>query len=314
MKDTGRQAADPGYGKVREMRDTGRQTADPGKAREAQAVAQDPWSELRRHTDARIALGRCGVSLPVARWLEFRLAHAQARDAVRTFFDREYLIDRLKARGIACLNLASAADDLETFLARPDLGRRLSAASAAALEEYARTHGAEGGVGANVCLVVSNGLSARSIHDNAAPFIDELLPLLDRAGLSVSPAVLVQNGRVAVADEVAYGLRAELSVILVGERPGLSSPNSMGVYMTYAPKPGCTDEARNCISNVRPGGLEYAAAARKLCYLVQSAFACRYSGVRLKDDMPDTGLPSGLSTSGMNRIPGFRVSPACCKN
>jgi ethanolamine ammonia-lyase small subunit len=226
----------------------------------------------------------------VSAWLEFRLAHARARDAVLADFDKELVRSGLEEQGLDALTLESAARNRDEFLARPDKGRRLCAASAAKLRKYA---GLGSKTGADVCLVVSNGLSARAIHDNAVLFVSALVPLLTNAGLHLAPVVIVDNGRVAVADEVACIVRARLSVILIGERPGLSSPNSMGVYMTFKPKPGCTDEERNCISNVRPGGLDIAEGVRKVCYLVHTAFSLGYSGIRLKDDMPAAWLPPG---------------------
>jgi ethanolamine ammonia-lyase small subunit len=220
--------------------------------------------------------------------LDFRLAHARARDAVLTPFDREALRASLEEQGFECLLLESAAADTSEFLTRPDKGRLLSRASREMLEEYCQAGNARG---ADVCLVISNGLSARAVHENAVPFAVKFLACLREAGYSATPVVLVQNGRVAVADEVAEPLRARLTAILLGERPGLSSPNSMGVYLTYAPAPGRTNEARNCISNVRPGGLSVEEGVRKLCYLVHKAFYLQYSGFRLKDDMPETYLP-----------------------
>jgi len=253
----------------------------------------DPWEDLRRYTDARIALGRCGVSLPHKEWLRFRLAHARARDAVLTPFDRQSVRAALENGGLHCLDLTSAARGKEEFLARPDKGRRLSEASRALLErEFAQTRQQ----GADICLVISDGLSARAIHENAAPFALSFLARAREAGFSTTPVALVEYGRVAVADEVASLMGARLVVILIGERPGLSSPNSLGVYLTYAPFPGCTDEARNCISNVRPAGLSIEEGVRKLCYLVQGAFARGVTGVNLKDDMPAAYLPFDAET------------------
>lgn len=251
-------------------------------------VRADPWGELRGYTDARIALGRCGVSLPHDQWLRFRLAHAQARDAVLTSFDAAAVRADLEAAGLRCLELASAARHKDEFLTRPDKGRCLSEAAYAELGRFAATPGV---AGADVSVVISDGLSARAVHENAAPFAVAFLERVRAAGLRAAPVVLVRYGRVAVADEVASLLRARLVVILIGERPGLSSPNSLGVYLTYAPFPGCTDEARNCISNVRPGGLSMEEGVRKLCYLVQGAFARGFTGVHLKDDMPADYLP-----------------------
>ncbi|SDF03003.1 ethanolamine ammonia-lyase subunit EutC [Desulfovibrio legallii] len=260
----------------------------PQPAPKAPVVAADPWAELRGYTDARIALGRCGVSLPHDQWLRFRLAHAQARDAVLTPFDAAAVRAELEAVGLQCLELTSAARDKEEFLTRPDKGRRLSEAAREELRRLAATPGA---AGADVSLVISDGLSARAVHENAAPFAVAFLERVRAAGLSAAPVALVRYGRVAVADEVASLLQARLTVILIGERPGLSSPNSLGVYLTYAPFPGCTDEARNCISNVRPGGLSLEEGVRKLCYLVQGAFTRGFTGVNLKDDMPSNYLP-----------------------
>lgn len=254
----------------------------------AAPLTEDPWADLKRYTDARIALGRCGVSLPHGEWLRFRLAHARARDAVLTPFDREQLRLELESAGLQCLELASAAESKEDFLARPDKGRRLSEESRAFLaQQFADSEKS----GADICLVVSPGLSARAVHENAAQFVQQFLACATEAGYSTAPVALVEFGRVAVADEVASLMRARLVVILIGERPGLSSPNSLGVYLTYAPFPGCTDEARNCISNVRPAGLSIEEGVRKLCYLVQEAFVRGLTGVNLKDDMPANYLP-----------------------
>lgn len=251
-------------------------------------VTEDPWAELRRFTDARIGLGRCGVSLPVSSWLDFRLAHARARDAVSAPLDADAVQRALADHGLAWLRLSSAVADKDEFLTRPDKGRRLSVESRRILDGYREAHP---GPDADLCVVISNGLSARAVHENAAPFAALFLDHAREAGLSATPVALVENGRVAVGDETAALLGARMAVVLIGERPGLSSPHSLGVYMTYAPAPGCTDEARNCISNVRSGGLSVAEGVRKLCYLVEAAFARRLSGVHLKDDMTDAYLP-----------------------
>ncbi len=259
---------------------------------------EDPWADLKRYTDARIALGRCGVSLPHGEWLHFRLAHARARDAVLTPFNKDCVRSELEKAGLQCLELTSAAASKEEFLARPDKGRRLSEASRALLtKEFASTEKQ----GADICLVISDGLSARAVHENAAPFAQRFLACAAEAGFSSTPVALVEFGRVAVADEVASLMKAKLVAILIGERPGLSSPNSLGIYLTYAPFPGCTDEARNCISNVRPAGLSIEEGVRKLCYLVQGAFARQISGVNLKDDMPAEYLPFGGSDGAISR-------------
>lgn len=250
----------------------------------------DPWQGLRKWTDARIALGRSGVSLPLSAWLDFRLAQARAHDAVLAVLDVDDVCARLAEAGIPCLRTESAASDKQTFLLRPDLGRRLNAEGRERLKTWARENVVPGSE-PDIVLVLSNGLSARAIHDNAVPFVRDFAGRARAAGLKMGPVVVVNNGRVAVADEVGFLLHASIAAILVGERPGLSSPNSMGVYMTYAPKPGCTDELRNCISNVRPGGLSTEEGVRKLCYLVQEALRQKVSGVALKDNMPAHYLP-----------------------
>ena len=251
-------------------------------------VTPDPWEELRRFTDARIGLGHCGVSLPVKRWLEFRLAHARARDAVMTPLDEEQVRAGLAAHGLECLSLSSAVADRNEYLTRPDKGRRLSVASRQLLDAWMDAHP---GSAPDVSVVSCDGLSARAVHENAVPFASRFLEEAAAAGLSAAPVALVKFGRVAVGDDVAALLNARLVVVLVGERPGLSSPDSLGVYMTHAPMPGLTDEARNCISNVRAAGLPVEEAVRKLCYLVENALVRRLSGVDLKDDVPPGYLP-----------------------
>ena len=259
-------------------------------------MSEDPWARLRQFTEARIALGRCGASWPTAQWLAFRLAHAQARDAVLTPFDQEALQIELAQNAVTSLRLRSEASDKNEFLTRPDKGRRLSSAARDLLEEYNQHNGPP--TGADICLVISDGLSARAVHQSAAPFALAFLARLAGARLSATPVVLVEFGRVAVADEVAALLRARLAVILIGERPGLSSPNSLGVYMTYDPAPGRTYETRNFISNIRPGGLSIDEGVRKLCYLAQKALDLKFSGFRLKDDMPANYLPFTSGGSG----------------
>jgi len=246
-------------------------------------VIEDPWAELKRFTAARIALGRSGSSLPLKESLSFRLDHARARDAVHSPFRRAELVARLD--GVACLELESSVADRGEYLTRPDKGRRLSSRSPTLLEREK--------TGFDICLVVGDGLSARAIHENAASFVLACLKIFDQAGLTVAPVCVVENARVAIADEIASVLSARLSIILIGERPGLSSPNSMGIYLTMNPGPGTTDEKRNCISNVRDGGLSVPEGVRKLGYLVEEAFRLGYSGVELKDRMAADYLPFG---------------------
>lgn len=259
-------------------------------------VSRDPWGELRRFTAARIAVGRSGSSLPLAESLAFRLDHARARDAVHTPFRRAELAGRLRAGGLTCVEMESSVAGREEYLTRPDKGRRLSERSVNALQGLQK--------GFDICLVVGDGLSARAIHENAEAFVLACASMFGRAGLKVSPVCLVENARVAVADEIGEILRARLAVILIGERPGLSSPNSMGVYLTMNPRVGVTDEVRNCISNVREGGLSIAEGVRKLCYLVEEAFRLGLSGVGLKDRMAEGYLPFGLPESAIEGAVG----------
>ncbi|EMG36390.1 Ethanolamine ammonia-lyase light chain [Desulfocurvibacter africanus PCS] len=248
-------------------------------------VVGDPWEDLKRFTDARIAIGRCGSSLPLKESLSFKLDHAMARDAVLQPFQRAELARQFKDAGIKCLELESSASERGEYLTRPDKGRRLSSRSRALIENEKK--------GCHISLVVSDGLSSRAIHETAFTFVRIFMKTVESAGLTVAPVCLVENGRVAIADEIGSLLGSRLSINLIGERPGLSSPNSMGIYLTWNPRPGTTDESRNCISNVRPGGLSVQEGVRKLAYLVEEAFRLQLSGVLLKDKMTAGYLPFG---------------------
>ncbi|MEB0041066.1 MULTISPECIES: ethanolamine ammonia-lyase subunit EutC [unclassified Pseudomonas] len=242
--------------------------------------SQNPWLELRRLTPARIALGRTGTSIPTSAQLDFQYAHAQARDAVHLPFDQSGLSAQLAERGRETLLLHSAATDRNSYLQRPDLGRRLDDASAQQLRDYATAH--RGGV--DVAIVVADGLSSLAVHRHTLPFLQRMEEQTAAEGWSLSPVILVEQGRVAVADEIGELLSAKMVVILIGERPGLSSPDSLGLYFTYGPKVGLTDAARNCISNVRLEGLSYGLAAHRLLYLMREACRRQLSGVSLKDE------------------------------
>lgn len=255
-------------------------------------VRANPWSALRRFTDARIGLGRAGVSLPTQAQLAFQLAHAQARDAVHLSLDLGAIQGALQALGSECLLLHSAAEDRLTYLQRPDLGRRLSQASRDALLTTSRS---EGERPYDVAVVVADGLSALAVGSHVQPFLALLLPQMKAQGWRVAPIALVAQGRVAVADEVGELLGAKLVLILIGERPGLSSPDSMGLYLTWMPKVGLTDAHRNCISNVRPAGLAYADAVDKLMWLMREALKRQLTGVALKDETVQTGSLAGGS-------------------
>lgn len=241
---------------------------------------QNPWLELRRLTPARIALGRTGTSLPTRAQLDFQFAHAQARDAVHLPFDHAGLGAQLAERGRKSLLLHSAATDRNSYLQRPDLGRKLSEDSAQSLRDYAAAH--PGGV--DLAIVVADGLSALAVHRHTLPFLTRLEEQMSADGWSIAPIILVEQGRVAVGDEVGQLLGAKMVVMLIGERPGLSSPDSLGLYFTYNPKIGLTDAYRNCISNVRLEGLSYGMAAHRLLYLMREACRRQLSGVNLKDE------------------------------
>ena len=244
------------------------------------ADPQNPLLELRRLTPARIALGRTGTSMPTSAQLDFQYAHAQARDAVHLPFDSAGLSAQLAERGRASLLLHSAATDRNSYLQRPDLGRKLSDESAQALRDYALSHPD----GVDLAIVVADGLSALAVHRHTLPFLARMEDQIVNDGWSVSPVILVEQGRVAVADEIGELLGAKMVVILIGERPGLSSPDSLGLYFTYNPKVGLTDAYRNCISNVRLEGLSYGMAAHRLLYLMREACRRQLSGVNLKDE------------------------------
>lgn len=238
----------------------------------------DPWQQLRRFTAARIALGHRGVSQPTGAQLAFQLAHARARDAVHQPFDAAALAQALRTawpEAPAPLLLHSAAENRHVYLQRPDLGRRLDAPSRAQLsprEPY------------DLAVVVADGLSATAVAQHAAPLLEALRALLANETWMLAPVAIVEQGRVAVGDEVGELLKARMVVVLIGERPGLSSPDSMGIYLTWAPRIGLTDESRNCISNVRPAGLSYQDAAARLHYLLREARRRELSGIALKDE------------------------------
>lgn len=240
----------------------------------------DPLLALRSLTSARIALGRTGISLPTSAQLDFQYAHAQARDAVHLPFDHAGLRAQLAEQGRASLLLHSAAADRNGYLQRPDLGRRLHEDSAQQLRDYAAAH--PGGV--DLAIVIADGLSALAVHRHSLPLLARLEEQALAEGWSLAPVLLVEQGRVAVADEVGELLGARMTVILIGERPGLSSPDSLGLYFTYRPKVGLTDAYRNCISNVRLEGLSYALASHRLLGLMREACRRQLSGVELKDE------------------------------
>jgi ethanolamine ammonia-lyase small subunit len=256
----------------------------------AHASVPESWSRLRRFTNARIALGRAGGSLPTAALLDFRLSHARARDALLRTLDETALADALaKASGLPVELCSSAAPDLGVFLGRPDLGRRLCAGSAARLIDLRREPPPE------LALVVSEGLSTLAVENHAAAVLAELVPGLREDGWTLAPLCLVRRGRVAVQDSVGAALGTTHALILLGERPGLGTPDSLGAYLVRDPRPGNTDAQRNCVSNIHAAGLRPPEAAAKLRWLLNESRRRRLSGVDLKDESDRVLISAGDS-------------------
>lgn len=253
----------------------------------AAAPPPDPWAELRRHTPARIGLGRAGTSLPTHEVLKFAAAHAMARDAVHVPLDVPALARDLQAGGWATLAVTSRAPTRDAYLRRPDWGRRMSDEGACALQAAA-------GEPVDLVIVAADGLSAVGVQRHVPPLLACLRAAFRQAPNgppSLAPVIIATQARVALADEVGALLQARLSLILIGERPGLSSPDSVGAYLTHGPKVGSTDAQRNCISNIRPEGLPYDLAARRIAWLAGEALRRRVTGIALKDDSETALLP-----------------------
>lgn len=243
---------------------------------------------LRDYTPARVELGRAGDSIPTRALLEFQLAHARARDAVHLPLAETSLALELQQRRLSSIALASTARDRNEYLKRPDLGRRISDDSRERLAPLRADYDA--------AFVIADGLSALAVHRHAVPLLDVLLRDLD---WHIAPVAIVEQGRVAIGDEIGELLGARMVVVLIGERPGLSSPDSLGAYFTWQPRPGRTDAERNCVSNIRAEGLSYAVAAHKLLFLMNESRRLKLSGVHLKeaagligDSMPNAKLVS----------------------
>ena len=241
----------------------------------------DSWNKLRRFTAARVAIGRAGGSAPTREVLKFRLDHARARDAVLAVFDIEEVERKLSSLEMPVLKVQTRARDRGEYLLRPDNGRRLDAAHA---EEIAKRRGDY-----DLVIVISDGLSSLAAERQSARVCEKLIPSLEEAGWKIAPLVIAEYGRVALQDEVGELIGAKMSLMLIGERPGLGSPDSLGAYFTYGPVVGNTDAQRNCVSNIRPEGLPPEAAAKKLFVLMQESLRRRLSGVELKDEtiLPD---------------------------
>jgi len=237
----------------------------------ASSAPADPWSALRRHTPARISLGRAGTSLPTTEVLRLAAAHAAARDAVHLPLDVEALRAALRAHGFEATTATSRATSRAEYLTRPDLGRQLAPAAADALQA---------GAGGGLCIVVADGLSAIAAQRHALP----LLGALRDAGVVADRLVVATQARVALGDAIGERTGAALVLVLIGERPGLSSPDSLGAYLTWQPVAGRVDSERNCVSNIRPEGLAIADAAARIAWLVREARRRRVTGIGLKDD------------------------------
>ena len=243
-------------------------------------MSNDAWEALRRSTQARIALGRAGNALPTAAVLEFQLAHARARDAIHRPWDIASFARAVEARGLAAVIISTRVGSRIEYLKRPDLGRQLA-------DESERRLPLRRDPSREVALLFTNGLSSTAMDRHGLALLDALVESFAAAGLRFGPICLAENARVALSDPVGAALGARIAVIVVGERPGLSADDSLGMYLTYDPSPGKTDAARNCISNIRPpAGMSCEFAAQKLVYLARQALRLQLSGIGLKDDLP----------------------------
>jgi ethanolamine ammonia-lyase small subunit len=247
-----------------------------------------PIDDLRRLTPARVGLGRVGAGLPTQALLAFTLDHARARDAVHAPFDSAGVLAAMQALGLRTFKVSSRAGNRDQYLRRPDLGRQLDEPSRQVLQGQAGS-GVPGAV-----IVVGDGLSPAAVNTHAAELVRHLVPKLATGGVEAATAVVASGARVALGDQIGALLGARLVVMLIGERPGLSAPQSLGVYLTFVPRPGLTDADRNCISNIHAAGLGYDEASTKIAWLCREALARGLSGVGLKDEsglQPVASLP-----------------------
>jgi ethanolamine ammonia-lyase small subunit len=253
----------------------------------------DPWQQLRGFTQARIGLGSAGSSQRTTSLLDFQIAHAEARDAVWKEWNCQQFLHEAQAHQMSSLILTSQSNSRSQYLQRPDLGRKLSDEGRQTLKNLDLQN-------PDVALIVSNGLSTTAVETHALPFLEILTASLRGCLLQVSPIILVPNGRVALSDEIGQQLNARVSLMLIGERPGLSAADSLGVYLTLFPTQGNTDAERNCLSNIRePNGLDYRTAADKTCYLILKGLRLGIGGVALKDDSPDDSQALGQSLKAL---------------
>ncbi|WP_343527554.1 ethanolamine ammonia-lyase subunit EutC [Sphingomonas sp.] len=248
----------------------------------------DPWAVLRQATRARVGLGRAGNAIPMDEVLRFQAAHALARDAVHAGLDVTILEQALAP--LATITVSSMAPERATYLRRPDMGRLLTPGDADRLK-------AVGGP-FDIVFVVGDGLSATAVLHHAAPVLHACHRTLP--DLSIAPIVIARQARVAIADPIGAALGARISVILIGERPGLTVSDSLGLYLTHDPRPGRRDSERNCISNVHDhGGQSYEQAAQTLTWLVREALRRSLSGVALKEERGTTVLEAPMTVSSI---------------
>ena len=232
--------------------------------------------DLGHLTPARVGLGRSGASLPTKALLEFALDHARARDAVHAAFDIAGVVTGLDALGLETLRVSSHAHTRKDYLRRPDLGRKLDPVSRAALAGRDGT--------CQLAIAIGDGLSPAAVNAHAVEVIRSLAPKLAARGIDIGLVVVAFGARVALGDEIGALLGARIILMLIGERPGLSAPHSLGAYLTFGPRVGLTDADRNCVSNIHASGLGYDEAAFKIAWLIREALARRTSGVALKDE------------------------------
>jgi ethanolamine ammonia-lyase small subunit len=251
----------------------------------SQLTIADPWHSLKQFTSARIALGHAGSSLPTKANLDFQLAHALAKDAVNLPLDFGKLEQALNVQGYKTLSLQTQAETHQIYLQRPDKGRLLDLPSIESIQHIAQQIEPP-----DVAVIVADGLSSNAIEKHAVPILKLLIPQLCSSGYSLSPISLVKYGRVAIGDHISELFSARMCIVLIGERPGLSSPDSMGIYFTYQAKVGSTDADRNCISNIHKNGLSYEQALEKLLFLITEADRLQFSGIRLKDETSHISL------------------------
>jgi ethanolamine ammonia-lyase small subunit len=239
------------------------------------SVSTDTWINLKAFTPARIALGRTGVSIPLQEILQFKLAHAHAKDAVYASLQTNALMYQLQDFQVPIIPINSKANNRQQYLQRPDLGKQLDESFVALIQSITTHH---------ISIVVADGLSATAVNKHAYLLLQILIPSLKKHQYTIAPIVIATQARVALGDAIAWQQKSNLVIVLIGERPGLSVSDSLGVYITYNPKPGFTEEKRNCISNIHAAGLNYATAAEKILYLVKACFKLQLSGVALKEN------------------------------